>query len=101
MGFNGTVEEAIQRAQPRIVLFVEIVGDLPTAANLLRKHQLVAEVAEQPTRLVVTLHEGVKQYAELSSLLISAGYPIKLFREEEVNLESAFMLLTKGLGVRT
>jgi ABC-2 type transport system ATP-binding protein len=43
----------------------------------------------------------VKEYAELSSLLVSAGYPIKLFREEEVNLESAFMLLTKGLGVRT
>jgi ABC-2 type transport system ATP-binding protein len=101
MGFSGTVEEAIQRVRPRIVLQVEVIGDLPTAANLLRKHPLVAEVAEQPARLVVTLNEGVKEYAELSSLLVSAGYPIKLFREEEVNLESAFMLLTKGLGVRT
>lgn len=117
MGFSGTVEEAIQKVRPRIVLQIEIVGDLPTAANLLRKQPLVAEVAEhpgtglmpgvpgtpgkEPPRLVVTLHEGVKEYAELSSLLITAGYPIKLFREEEVNLESAFMLLTKGLGVRT
>jgi ABC-2 type transport system ATP-binding protein len=108
MGFSGTVEEAIERVRPRIVLQIEIVGDLPTAANLLRKQPVVAEVAEQsgtpgkePTRLVVTLHEGVKEYTELSSLLITAGYPIKLFREEEVNLESAFMLLTKGLGVRT
>jgi ABC-2 type transport system ATP-binding protein len=101
MGFSGTVEEAIHRVQPRIVLQIEIAGDLQAAAILLRKHQLIAEVKEEATRLVVTLHEGVKEYAELSSLLITAGYPIKLFREEEVNLESAFMLLTKGLGVRT
>jgi ABC-2 type transport system ATP-binding protein len=101
MGFSGTVDEAIKRVRPRIVLQIEVAGDLPTAANLLRKHVLVAEVAEQPTRLIVTLHEGIAQYAELSSLRVTSGYPIKLFREEEVNLESAFMLLTKGLGVRT
>jgi ABC-2 type transport system ATP-binding protein len=101
MGFSGTVEEAIQRVRPRIVLQIELVGDLPTAANLLRKHPLVAEVAEQPARLVVTLNEGVHEYSELSALLVTSGYPIKLFREEEVNLESAFMQLTKGLGVRT
>jgi hypothetical protein len=29
-----------------------------------------------------------------------AGHKLKLFREEEVNLESAFMALTKGLGQR-
>lgn len=101
MGFSGTVEEAIQRVRPRIILQIELVGDLTAAASLLRKNPLVAEIAEQPTRLVVTLQEGVKEYAELSSLLVTAGYPIKLFREEEVNLESAFMMLTKGLGVRT
>ncbi|WP_254507098.1 ABC transporter ATP-binding protein [Anatilimnocola floriformis] len=101
MGFSGTVEEAIQRVRPRIVLHVELIGDLPTAANLLSKHPLVASVDQEPARLVVTLNEGVKDYTELSTLLVHSGYPIKLFREEEVNLESAFMLLTKGLGVRT
>jgi ABC-2 type transport system ATP-binding protein len=101
MSFTGTVDEAIQRARPQIILQIELVGDLPTAANLLRQHPLVGEVAEEPARLVVTLKAGVKEYTELSSLLITAGYPIKLFREEEVNLESAFMLLTKGVGVRT
>jgi len=32
--------------------------------------------------------------------LVNAGHKIKLFREEEINLESAFMALTKGLGQR-
>lgn len=101
MSFSGTVAEAIERASPRVILQIELVGDLPTAANLLRKHPLVAEVEEKAARLGVTLNEGVKEYSELSSLLVTAGYPIKLFREVEVNLETAFMLLTKGLGVRT
>ncbi len=101
MSFTGTVDEAIQRARPQIILQIELVGDLSNAAILLRKHSLVAQVAEEPQRLVVTLNEGVKEYTELSSLLVTAGHPIKLFREEEVNLESAFMLLTKGVGVRT
>lgn len=101
MSFSGTVEQAIERARPQIILYVKLAGDLPTAANLLRKQPTVAGVVEEPTRLVVTLNEGVKEYSELSSLLVTSGYPIKLFREEEVNLESAFMLLTKGLGVRT
>jgi ABC-2 type transport system ATP-binding protein len=33
-------------------------------------------------------------------VLITAGHKLRLFREEEVNLESAFMALTKGLGQR-
>ena len=51
-------------------------------------------------QLRVTLKKGIEDYTDLSPLLISAGHKIKLFREEEVNLESAFMLLTKGLGQR-
>ena len=101
MSFTGTVDEAIDRARPQIILQIEVVGDLPTAANLLRKQPIVSGVAEESKRLVVTLNEGVKDYAELSALLVHSGYPIKLFREEEVNLESAFMLLTKGVGART
>jgi ABC-2 type transport system ATP-binding protein len=48
----------------------------------------------------VTLKKRVEDYTELSPLLVAAGHKIKLFREEEVNLESAFMALTKGLGQR-
>ncbi|MND09360.1 hypothetical protein D3C83_326200 [compost metagenome] len=51
-------------------------------------------------QIAVTLKKGVEDYSDLSPLLISAGHKLKLFREEEVNLESAFMALTKGLGQR-
>jgi len=101
MGFNGTVAEVIKKVRPRIVLHIEVAGDPQAAAKTLRENRLVESVDVSPQRLTVTLREGIEEYAELSTLLISGGFPLKLFREEEVNLESAFMLLTKGLGVRT
>ena len=36
-------------------------------------------------------------YSDLPSALLEAKFKLKLFREEEVNLETAFMELTKGL----
>ena len=39
----------------------------------------------------------VLDYSELPSILIQHGYLLTLFREEEVNLETAFMALTKGV----
>ena len=48
--------------------------------------------------IVVTLKAGIEEYADLSPLLVESGHKIRLFREEEVNLESAFMALTRGLG---
>ena len=45
----------------------------------------------------VTLVSEVLDYSFLPTLLIEAGFRLELFREEEVNLETAFMQLTKGL----
>ncbi len=43
------------------------------------------------------LAEHVTDYTELPTLLIDAGYRLRLFREDEINLETAFMTLTKGI----
>ncbi|MDX1947790.1 MAG: ABC transporter ATP-binding protein [Pirellulaceae bacterium] len=100
MGFCGTVEEALRRVRERVVLHVGVTGDLPAAAKLLEGSPLVEKVTIDKGELTVTLRQGVEDYADLSPHLIAAGHKIKLFREEEVNLESAFMALTKGLGQR-
>ena len=47
--------------------------------------------------LTVTLAAEVEDYSDLPSLLIGAGHKLTLFKEEEVNLETAFMELTKGI----
>ena len=47
--------------------------------------------------LAGALREGVTDYSELPSLLIQSGYKLTLFKEDEINLETAFMHLTKGI----
>ena len=46
---------------------------------------------------MVKLNEGVNQYGFLASRLIDQGFELTLFKEDEINLETAFMHLTKGI----
>jgi len=85
----------------RIILHIAVTGDQDAAGRLLEQSGLVESISSKDGQLVVTLKKGTEDYTDLSSLLVQAGHKIKLFREEEVNLESAFMALTKGLGQRT
>jgi len=47
--------------------------------------------------LAVSMRQGVEDYSFVAQRLIGAGYRLTLLREEEVNLETAFMRLTKGM----
>jgi ABC-2 type transport system ATP-binding protein len=108
MEVNATVADVLRQVRERIVLDVQVTGDTDAAARVLEQSELVESVTVGkalpggggPAQIVVTLKKGVEDYSELSSLLVAAGHKLKLFREEEVNLESAFMALTKGLGQR-
>ena len=100
MDFSGSVAEALRKVRERIVLHIAVTGDRNAAAKVLETSGIVESIAPGEDHFVVTLKKGLEDYTELSSLLVQAGHKIKLFREEEVNLESAFMALTKGLGQR-
>ena len=41
--------------------------------------------------------DGEHDYSELATALVEAGHKLTLFREEEIDLETAFMALTKGI----
>jgi ABC-2 type transport system ATP-binding protein len=47
--------------------------------------------------LAVTLKPDIEDYSDIPSTLVEQGFALMLFREEEVNLETAFLELTKGL----
>jgi len=111
MQVDGYVNEVMQKARRAIVLHVQVTGDADAAAKVLEQHDqvesidiaqkatsartLTSRTSETPT-LIVRLAAGTQDYSELPSALIEAGHRLKLFREEEVNLETAFMELTKG-----
>jgi ABC-2 type transport system ATP-binding protein len=67
------------------------------AARALEEHDFVEKVEVKPPTIIVTLKPEVKDYCDLATLLIERGFRLSLFREEELNLETAFMALTKGI----
>jgi ABC-2 type transport system ATP-binding protein len=47
--------------------------------------------------LQVSLKDGIEDFSFVPQRLLAAGYRLTLLKEEEVNLETAFMRLTKGM----
>jgi ABC-2 type transport system ATP-binding protein len=95
--FNGTVQALLDLIRQRRILDVGVVGDPEPAARLLEQSVLVESVDVQNGQIRVTLCETASDYSDLPTLLIDAGHKLTLFREEEINLETAFMALTKGI----
>lgn len=101
MSISGTVAEVMKQVRPQIVLQIATTAGGEAAAKVLAIQANVEKVEVKNDLAWVTLKPGIDDYSELSAALLVAGQRIKLFREEEINLETAFMLLTQGLGKRT
>ena len=102
MTVNAEVADVLQQVRSRVVLRIEVTDRQDQAAQLLEQSEMVAEVDLQDNGvLMVTLNGGVElDYTPLAGELVNAGFGIRAFGEDEVNLESAFMALTKGLGAK-
>jgi ABC-2 type transport system ATP-binding protein len=75
-----------------------VQDDTDEAARLLEDHAIVESVETGDAGLSVVLCKDADDYSDLPTALIRAGHKLTMFHEEEVNLESAFMALTKGMG---
>ena len=93
---DGRVDEVMSEARQSIILNVRVTKSPEKAAHVLEQCSAVDHIRMDNETLVVTLNQGTLDYSELPTRLIEAGFSLKLFREEEVNLETAFMELTKG-----
>jgi ABC-2 type transport system ATP-binding protein len=91
------VAEVMRRVREQPVLEVRVAGGSETAARLLEDHDLVDRVEIRDGSVFVTLCKGVDDYSDLPTLLVEAGCRLTRFKEDEINLETAFMALTKGI----
>jgi ABC-2 type transport system ATP-binding protein len=94
---NAEVAEVMRQVRRQTVLNIGVAGNSDSAARLLEGHALVDRVDAGEKYLTVTLADGHEDYSDLATLLVSAGHKLTLLREEELNLETAFMALTKGI----
>ena len=115
MMVDGYVDEVMRKARQAIVLFIRVQADHERAAQLLEQQDCVTSVtiheevaaraksdgsaplrAALGPRIHVTLRPGTEDYSALPQVLMEHGLRLTMFREEDVNLETAFMELTKG-----
>src|SRR3954466_5201816 len=94
---NGEVTDVMKQVRTDVVLNIAVSERLTDAANMLEGQPEVESVQDKNGVLIVKLNEGVHQYGFLANRLIEQGYELTLFKEDEINLETAFMHLTKGI----
>ncbi len=94
---SADVSEVMRLVRPRMVLLIGVQGDLDAAGKVLEQSKLLEKIEIRNGQLMVTVAEGVTDYSDLPTLLIQSGHKMTMFKEDEINLETAFMALTKGI----
>ena len=92
----GNVGDLLAQVRGRPVVILEVAGDPEQAARMLEDCAGVAEVAIRDGFIRATLTDRSTDTSLLPARLIGGGIAVRGMREEEINLETAFLELTKG-----
>jgi ABC-2 type transport system ATP-binding protein len=100
--FSGSVDEIMSRVSMGKVVHIVVDDRVEQAAQLLSQVQGISQVdismSNGTPRIDVTIDaESGLPVSDLPNRLIAQGYRITSMHQEQVNLETAFMRLTKGL----
>jgi len=95
---NEKVSEVMQRIRSAPVLKISVRDDLERAGRCIESEAIVDRIETDQQGLTVYLNPGIDDYSSLAKVLIEGGFALERFQEEEMNLETAFMLLTQGIS---
>jgi ABC-2 type transport system ATP-binding protein len=95
--FHGSIDEAVRRARVGTRVQVGVLEQRDRARQLLAAAQGVRNVEEENGQLVVELADGMRDFSFIAKLMLENGLKLHELHEEEINLETAFMRLTKGI----
>jgi len=95
---NASVAEVMRQVRDRVVVRIAVKDQLDKAKQIVADASFVDSVVIGDGKLVVTLKALETDYSSLANRLIANGLELTQFAEEETNLESAFMALTKTTG---
>ena len=98
MSFSDDVSAVIKKVRDQIILQIGVSDDEARCLKFLDAHDAVDSAVKGDGFIVATLKKDIEDYSGIPTELIGEGFKLTLFCEEEVNLESAFMALTKGTG---
>ena len=95
--YSGPWTELIKKVRTGTVLHVGVASHAEQAAALLSQEESIAHAAMNNGMIELSLRDNVTDYSFIPAKLVAAGYRLTMLKEEEVNLETAFMRLTKGI----
>ena len=96
MQYVGTVDDIMARAKVDTVVHVGIANRIADALTVCKTLPGVQSAEMQNSHIRVTLdQEG--DVSIIAQQLVTGGFKLTRLEEEKVNLETAFMRLTKGL----
>jgi ABC-2 type transport system ATP-binding protein len=95
--YSGPWTDIVKKARGGTMLHVGVADNAAGAAALLAQDPNVESANPNDGHIEVSLKDGVNDYSFVPARLIGSGFRLTMLKEEEVNLETAFMRLTKGL----
>jgi ABC-2 type transport system ATP-binding protein len=95
--YSGPWTDIVKKAKTGTILHVTVAEQQVQAGALLAQEPNVESVNSNNGHLEVAIKAGIEDYSFVPTRLVQAGYRLTMLREEEVNLETAFMRLTKGM----
>jgi ABC-2 type transport system ATP-binding protein len=95
--FKEPISEIIRRVKTGTKVHIRVTEQQDLAAMLLEKTSGIKSVQQQNGQILVELEKQTHDFSHLARLLLDNKFRINEIKEEEVNLETAFMRLTKGM----
>jgi ABC-2 type transport system ATP-binding protein len=95
--FHGSIQEIIRRVKTGTRLHIRVVEQQDLAALLLQRTRGVKSVDQVDGRIIIELDQQTHDFTGIARSLLDNNFRVQEIKEEEVNLETAFMRLTKGL----
>lgn len=95
--FHGSIQEIIRKVKTGTKLHVRVTEQQDLAALLLERKPGIKSVELLDGYLAVELEKQTHDFSGIARVLLDNNFKIQEIKEEEVNLETAFMRLTKGI----
>ncbi len=96
----GNVQDLLAQVRGRPTVRIRVVGSPEAAAKALERCSEAAAVTVKDGEVVVALAGGIPDGSALAARLVAEGHGLVSLREQEVNLETAFLELTRGTLAR-
>jgi len=95
--FHGSIAEIIRRVKLATRVCVKVAEQQDLAGLMLQRLKHVRKVEQHNGALVVEMDSDTHDFSGLARALLDNNFRVREIKEEEVNLETAFMRLTKGI----